>query len=277
MIDIILPVYKPSSDIGKTINSVLNQTYDNFKLFIINDSNEDISKYFTNFSDDRIKIFNLEANYGIAYALWYGCSKSTSKYIGRIDDGDTWHPEKLLIQITFLENNTDYALCGTQAILVNSTTNINTNFPLTDSEIRYKIERARSCLIHTSIIFKNIKVNYNKNVFGSEDMELYKRLLKIGKFNIINQYLVNVKISRFGITGNNWHSIMLSHIFLQLGFVPENSKKIKILLLIFKFLHFPLYYTNLINKNFPFKKIILPLLSIPYLVWQLSKIFKGKL
>ncbi len=276
MIDVLLPVYKPSKFINKTIESVLNQSFKNLNLIIINDSDAPLYSIVKYFNDERLFIYNLGKNYGIAHALWYGNTISKSKYIARIDDGDIWHVDKISKQLKFLENNPDYVLCGTQANLISKTKISKTNFPISNDQIKNKINYSRSCLIHTSIVFKNNNIFYDKNIFGSEDMFLYKQLINYGKFHIIDEFLVDVKITQYGITGRNWHAIMLSHIFMQFGRKPIINNFTKKLIIISFFLNYPLYKTSILNKNIFLNKYIAIFLSPLYLLWQLSKIFKGK-
>jgi glycosyltransferase involved in cell wall biosynthesis len=276
MIDVLLPLYNPSKFLNKTIESVLNQSFKNLNLIIINDSETSLHYLIEDFNDERLLLYNLGRNYGIAHALWYGNTISKSKYIARIDDGDYWHYDKILKQVDFLENNPEYILCGTQANLISDLKTSKTNFPINNEQIKHKIYYSRSCLIHTSIVFKNVNILYDKNIFGSEDMFLYKQLINFGKFHIINELLVDVKITKHGITGSNWHAIMLSHIFMQLGIKPIINNFTIILIKFSFFLNFLLYKSSILNRNIFLNKYLAIFLSPLYLLWQLSKIFKGR-
>lgn len=85
---------------------VLNQTYSDFELLIVDDNSTDqtveiIKKY----KDSRIKLFVNETNKGAAFSRNLAISKAQGKYIAFLDGDDIWTPNKLSDQITFMEQN----------------------------------------------------------------------------------------------------------------------------------------------------------------------------
>lgn len=89
LISVIVPMYNASRFIKKCISSILNQTYKNFELLIINDGSTDNSLEICNkFKDQRIKIINQE-NAGSEYARLTGIKQSKGEYICFID-ADDW-------------------------------------------------------------------------------------------------------------------------------------------------------------------------------------------
>ncbi len=94
------------------IKSVLNQTYQNFELILIDDSSTndvlDKIKDLIN-SDDRILFIRNNENLKLTKTLNKGIGIAKGKYIARIDDDDIWNNEKKLEkQVQFLEKNTSY-------------------------------------------------------------------------------------------------------------------------------------------------------------------------
>ena len=99
-ISIIMPVHNNENYIKAAIDSVLNQTYTNFELLVIDDFSSDRSvAYAEDYSDSRIKIFKLEANLGAAAARNIGLRNATGDYIAFLDSDDCWLPDKLEIQL----------------------------------------------------------------------------------------------------------------------------------------------------------------------------------
>ena len=107
---IILPNYNSDLFLKTTINSVLNQSYKNWQLIIIDDcSNQKTKSILKTFLNNRkIKIFWLKTNRGAAYCRNFGIKKSKSKYLAFIDSDDIWKKEKLKQQIYFMEKNNYY-------------------------------------------------------------------------------------------------------------------------------------------------------------------------
>ena len=103
---IILPNYNSFKFLNKTLNSVLNQTYKNWVLYIVDDcSNLKTIKFLKKIKNKKIKIFFLNKNKGAGYCRNLAINKSKSHYIAFIDSDDIWNKNKLKLQINFMEKN----------------------------------------------------------------------------------------------------------------------------------------------------------------------------
>lgn len=104
-IDIIIPLYNSEKFIKETINSVLNQSYKNFTIYIINDCSTDKSLEILNkLKIKNISIINLKKNMGPAFCRNLGLRKSKNDYICFLDSDDLWHRDKLQNQVKFMKN-----------------------------------------------------------------------------------------------------------------------------------------------------------------------------
>ena len=106
-VDIILPNYNSSEFVEKTIKSVINQNFRNWKLVIIDDnSNEKTKKIIRKYQKHKnIKVIWLKKNKGPAYCRNLGISKSFSKYIAFLDSDDIWTRDKLKLQTQFMKTH----------------------------------------------------------------------------------------------------------------------------------------------------------------------------
>ena len=114
-ISIITPVFKSEKFIKLTIESVLNQTYQNWELIIIDDASTDGSaKIVESFAvrDERIKLIKLDSNKGPAAARNRGIKEAAGRYIAFLDSDDLWYKDKLEKQIIFMQKN-EYAFTFT--------------------------------------------------------------------------------------------------------------------------------------------------------------------
>lgn len=105
-VSVITPVYNTEEFLRETIESVLNQTYENFEYILIDDcsldnSAEIIKEYQQ--SDSRINYIKLNENLGAAVARNTGLENAEGRYIAFIDSDDVWHPEKLEKQLMFMQ------------------------------------------------------------------------------------------------------------------------------------------------------------------------------
>ena len=96
------------------IKSVLKQTFDNFEFIIVDDGSkspiEPIVRSISN--DQRIAVFRID-NSGLGAALNYGISKSSGKYIARLDDDDMMLPERLQKQVGYMDAHPEVSCVGT--------------------------------------------------------------------------------------------------------------------------------------------------------------------
>ena len=108
-----MSVYNGEDYLSEAIESVLNQTFKDFELIIINDCSNDktseILKKYENF-DDRVKVHTNEVNLRLPASLNKAISFAQGKYIARMDADDICLPERLEKQYDFMENNPNVAL-----------------------------------------------------------------------------------------------------------------------------------------------------------------------
>jgi len=108
LVSIITPIYNTEKFIKLTIQSVQNQTYENWEMILVDDaSTDDTVKIISELAkaDNRIKLFQLPNNSGNGFARNVALKKATGKYIAYLDADDLWFPMKLEKQIQFLKAN----------------------------------------------------------------------------------------------------------------------------------------------------------------------------
>ena len=108
LVSIITPAYNAAAYITETIESVLNQTYQNWEMLIVNDCSKDntaeiVQSYAA--KDKRIKLINLKQNSGAAVARNTAIQNAKGRYIAFLDSDDLWRKEKLQKQIQFMQRN----------------------------------------------------------------------------------------------------------------------------------------------------------------------------
>lgn len=121
-VSIITPMYNSETFISETINSVLNQTYKNWELLLIDDCSSDntlqIAKLFSK-RHKNIKVLKNSTNLGAAISRNFGIEKSKGDFIAFLDADDLWKPEKLEKQLDFVKrNNCD--VCFSSYELINN-------------------------------------------------------------------------------------------------------------------------------------------------------------
>ena len=108
LIDILMPTYNGRKYIKNAIKSVINQTYRNWNLVVVNDGGEDVADIINEFKDTRIKYITAEHK-GKAHALNAGIRNSSGKFIGYLDDDDILYPIHLEVLVkAALEEKKDF-------------------------------------------------------------------------------------------------------------------------------------------------------------------------
>lgn len=107
LVSIIMPSYNTAKHISDSISSVINQTYKNWELIIVDDcSNDNTDEIVSEFlKDKRIKYFKNEKNSGAAISRNKALREAKGRWIAFLDSDDLWVPEKLEKQIGFMEEN----------------------------------------------------------------------------------------------------------------------------------------------------------------------------
>ncbi len=125
LITIGLPVYNCEKYIKDCIDSILNQTYSEFKLIIVNDGSIDNSVLIVSqYSDPRIVFINDGENKGLSFRLNQITELVDTKYLVRMDADDIMHPKRLEKQLAILENNSEIDLIGSNAFTINGNSEV---------------------------------------------------------------------------------------------------------------------------------------------------------
>lgn len=117
LVSVIMGVYNSNEEyLISAIDSILAQTYKNLELIICNDcsTNESINQILLSYEkkDCRVKIIQNKTNSGLAYTLNHCLENVKGEYIGRMDDDDISHTDRIEKEVKFLNDNPDYGLVG---------------------------------------------------------------------------------------------------------------------------------------------------------------------
>jgi glycosyltransferase involved in cell wall biosynthesis len=105
-VSVIIPTHNRAESLCSAITSVLNQTFQDFEIIIIDDASKDHTReVIANFNDARIKVIHNQVSKGAAGARNIGIMHSNCEYIAFLDDDDEWLPEKLKMQICLLDHS----------------------------------------------------------------------------------------------------------------------------------------------------------------------------
>ncbi len=188
-ISVVMPVYNRADLLPRAIDSILNQTYKDFELIIVDDASTDTSAIIAQQyaqKDNRIKLFINDENKGISFSRNKGMDKAKGKYIAIMDSDDQSLPFRLEKSIKILEENPKYvALSGTvidikdklsaQEILKwNKYTPVKNNFAI--SFIFNNTFPNAAAIFKKSFVQKH-NIRYNESYISAEDYDFWKQFI----------------------------------------------------------------------------------------------------
>lgn len=205
-VSVLMATFNDEATIADAIESILEQSYQNFEFLILDDKSTDntyeILKSYSN-KDSRIKIFQNEINIGLTKSLNFLILKSKGKYIARQDADDSSIVNRLQKQYELLENS-KYIGCSTRAIVKNT----NRKIPGISSYLPISLLiRVKNPIIHGTLMIEkkilNYVGNYDENFYYAQDYKLISNLLK-KRFNFkrINSVLYFLNMEN-NISSNN--------------------------------------------------------------------------
>ena len=111
LVSVVIPTYNGGKYLGDAIQSVLDQTYTNYEIIIVDDlSPENISTVLTRFTDSRIKYIKHDENRGAVAARKTGVHASSGEIIAFLDQDDVFHKQKLAVHVNYLYENPEVGL-----------------------------------------------------------------------------------------------------------------------------------------------------------------------
>lgn len=186
-VTVLMPVYNVALYVTEAINSILNQTFKDFELLIINDGSSDSTREeVLKFSDSRIRFVENEKNIGLANTLNRGVELANGEYIARMDGDDISLPERLAKQVAILDSRRDIDICGAGYRFFGSR-NYSAIYPEQHEEIKIGLLFGCCMIIplfrRQSII--NASLRYNQEYFPAEDYRFWTECVhKLNMYNI---------------------------------------------------------------------------------------------
>lgn len=199
-ISVIIPTYNRGYLILKSVKSVLNQTYPNIEVLIVDDgSTDDTENLINNLNNDKIKYIKIKKNNGASYARNIGIMKASGKYISFQDSDDNYHYDKLEKQYNnLIKKKSDFDFCK---ICLHINEKIKIVFPTIKQEKNLKKKKyenelcngnyisTQSILVKKTIIKKYL---FDINFPRLQDYDLVLRMIPNLKVSYTDEILVDL-------------------------------------------------------------------------------------
>lgn len=209
-VSVIIPTYNRSELLYSAITSVLNQTFQDFEIIVVDDcSGDNTPEIVSKLNNKRIKYIRNEINKGEAEARNTGIMNSDSEYIAFLDDDDEWLPEKLTLQVDLLKNSptrVGVVYSGYVEVDLTSQKILKKRRPSKKGDI-YKFLLIKnyvgvpSTVMIRRICFERIGL-FDKMIPYPTDYDLWIRISKEFYFEYIEKPLVKYHIHKNNISAN---------------------------------------------------------------------------
>lgn len=207
-ISVIMSVYNGEEYLIEAIESIINQTFKDWELIVINDCSADATgEILSEFEsrDKRIKVYTNEVNLRLPASLNKALSLCSGKYIARMDSDDICLPERLEKQYLFMEKHPDTALSSCRFMtLKNGVYAPGGAGGRCDNDALCAMLLVANPILHPGVIAKASvmkKLKYDETLTCTEDLELWTRMaMKNEKMQILPEYLLIYRLHDKQIT-----------------------------------------------------------------------------
>lgn len=189
LVSVVMPVYNAEKYIAEAVESILNQTYPEFELVLVDDCGNDKSmKIVDRYRDERIRVLHNDVNRGIAYSRNRAIEESRGEYIAIMDDDDISSLQRFEKQVGFLEKHPEIDVLGGAVEAIDGDGRvIRRASEVLNNPLYIKVNFLFHCIFHNSeVMFRksmleNSDIRYCENCYGMEDFRFWIECSKVGK------------------------------------------------------------------------------------------------
>jgi len=204
-VSVVVPVHNGATWIHETLNSICSQSMTNLEVVLVDDASTDnLLGVLKEYSDPRINVYHMDQNVGVSAARNFGIDKARGQYIAFCDSDDLCMPNRMAIQLNYLEMHPEIDVCGSAFTLFDREDLITVSHPISHEEIGVALLRGNCFGLSTVMARRSVFElrKFDPNLSVSEDYDLWTRLVLSGyKVSNLEDVLVKYRI----------HSHQLSH------------------------------------------------------------------
>lgn len=219
MVSVVMPTYNRAKTIERAIFSILNQSYQDFEIIIVDDnSNDNTEEIVKNINDNRIKYIKNNINKGANESRNIGIAEANGEYIAFQDSDDEWMKNKLEVQLKALsETNSDVVASGFFRYEDDGTITTIPEKPICDEEISKQIMFGNFISTQTVLGKKQcfLDEKFDPDFPRMQDWDLMIRISRRYKVHYMNTQLANVYIQGNSISKDNTKGIKALNMFLE--------------------------------------------------------------
>ena len=255
LVSILMPVYKTAPYLREAMDSILSQTFSDYELIVLNDCSPDnADEILDTYSDPRIVRYKGEHNVGLSNILNVGIEMARGKYIARMDSDDLSLPDRLRIQVDYMESHPDIDLVSVGMHLFGAKDGV---WVREQNPEKVKISALfHSPILHASSVWRRERfeengLRFRQEMVPSEDYDLWTRALVKGlKLVNLRQVLYKYRIhpaqatTRTDLTAEKDRIVQQNYLCATLPFLSEKKREA------FPEKKWPVFFANLVSGFF---------------------------
>lgn len=209
LVSVIMPAYNAEGYIADAVSSILDQSWQNFELIIVDDASTDATAdVLRGFSDPRIRLLKNDSNRGIAASTNRAIDVCKGEYLALMDDDDISLPDRLKAQLTFLENNREIMILGTASRLIDQegkTVGYTGVMPGSSKHYLAKLlignlEFCNSSVMLRRSFLEENRLSYREGCLGMQDYRFYMEASKHGEISCLSVVHHHYRLNSAGMS-----------------------------------------------------------------------------
>jgi len=205
LVSVVMPVFNSEKFVSEALRSILNQSYRNIELIVVNDGSTDRSaEIIKNLQKEDKRIIIIEQpNRGIVSARNVGCRHAKGDYIAILDSDDIALEKRIEKQVDYLENHNDVGICGSWVKTIEVNPKIR-KYPCDNDKIKCSL--LFSCpFSHSSVMMRRTAIPFFPEIYSEsfdtvEDYKLWVTCMNVTKYSNLSEPLVLYRIHQENVS-----------------------------------------------------------------------------
>jgi glycosyltransferase involved in cell wall biosynthesis len=204
-----MPVHNGVPYLSQAIDSILQQSFRDFELLIVDDASTDESAaIIENYQDPRIRLLKSRERLKLSGALNLGLDNARGDYVARMDADDISLPRRLEIQTQYMNQHPEIGICGTWIRYFGGRSRAVLKRPVGGKEI-FAFTLVDTPFAHPTVMLRRSLMDHHKlrfdgSYYPTEDFELWSRAMRFFPVENLSQVLLRYRVHGRSLTGSDW-------------------------------------------------------------------------
>jgi len=179
-VSVVMPVHNAGAHLGEAARSILDQSFEDLELLIIDDgSTDDTARIAGSLKDGRVRFLRNGANLGVAATLNRGLDEARGEFIARMDGDDISRPERLERQVAFMLSRPGLGICGSWVRYFGERKPFVYRYPVgeecVDATLLFANPLAHGSVMFRTSLMRQAGLRYDEEVKAAQDFDLWRR------------------------------------------------------------------------------------------------------